>query len=68
MAVKLSLAILVLLVSVVPALAQTPPPPPPGTVLTNPDTPRPRQPVNPSGVPPLPTIIPPSILMPGSGR
>ena len=66
MAVKLSLAILVLLALVVPALAQTPPPP--GSVLTSPDTPRPAQPVNPSGTPPLPTIIPPSILMPGSGR
>jgi hypothetical protein len=67
MAVRLSLAILVLLVLVVPALAQTPPPSP-GGALANPEAPRPTQPVNPSGVPPLPTIIPPSILMPGSGR
>ena len=67
MAIKLSLAILVLLALVVPALAQTPPPAP-GGVLGNPEAPRPTQPTNPSGLPPLPTIIPPSILMPGSGR
>jgi hypothetical protein len=67
MAVRLSLVIFVLLVLVVPALAQTPPPAA-GGVLTNPEAPRPAQPANPSGVPPLPTILPPSILMPGSGR
>lgn len=67
MAIKLSLAILLLLMLAVPAMAQTEPPAP-GGVLNNPDAPRPRQPTNPSGVPPLPTIIPSPILTPGSGR
>ena len=64
---KISLAILILLALGVPAMAQTPPPAP-GGILNNPDAPRPRQPANPSGMPPLPTIMPSTILIPGSGR
>ena len=67
MTIKISLAILILLGQAVPASAQTPPPQP-GGVLNNPDAPRPTPPSNPSGVPPLPTIIPSTILTPGSGR
>jgi hypothetical protein len=67
MAIKTSLAILVLVALAVPAAAQIQPPAP-GGVLNNPDAPRPPQPTNPSGVPPLPTIIPSTILTPGSGH
>ena len=67
MADKRSLTIIAWLALMAPASAQTPPPSP-GSVLANPEAPRPIQPVNPSGAPPLPSIIPPSILMPGSGR
>jgi len=67
MAVRMILGILVLLALVGPAVAQTPPPQP-GSVLTNPDAPHPPPPSNPSGVPPLPTVMPSTILTPGSGR
>ncbi|HEV7960067.1 MAG TPA: hypothetical protein VGP01_03480 [Rhizomicrobium sp.] len=67
MAVKTPLTLLVLLGLAVPAGAQTPPPAP-GGVLNNPDAPPPPQPVNPTGQPPLPTIIPSTILTPGSGH
>ncbi|MGH6828302.1 MAG: hypothetical protein ACREFW_05280 [Rhizomicrobium sp.] len=50
-----------------PLRAQTPPPQP-GSILTNPEAGRPKPPSNPSGVPPLPTIIPSTILTPGSGH
>lgn len=66
MAIKTSLAILVLLALTLPALAQNQPMP--GGVLTNPDAPRLPPPTNPTGVPPLPTIIPSTILTPGSGH
>lgn len=67
MIVRLSLAILALLAPAMPATGQVPPPQP-GAVLTNPEAPRPPPPPNPSGVPPLPTIIPSTILTPGSGH
>ena len=67
MAVKLSLAILILMVLAGPAMAQTQPPAP-GGILNNPDAPKPPQPTNPSGVPPLPTIMPSTVLTPGSGH
>jgi hypothetical protein len=63
MAVKISPAILILILSALaaPGVAQTPPPLP-GGVCANLDAPRPPPPANPSGMPPLPTIIPPAIL------
>jgi len=64
---KALLGIPVLLALSVSAMAQTPPPPP-GGVLNNPDAPPPPQPTNPSGAPPLPTIMPSTILTPGSGH
>lgn len=67
MRVKAPLASLVLLASTLPSLAQTPPPQP-ASVLTNPEAPRTPPPANPSGMPPLPTIIPSTILTPGSGH
>jgi hypothetical protein len=67
MAVKISQAILILFALAAPAVAQTPPPQP-GGVLANPDAPSLPPPTNPSGVPPLPTIIPSTILTPGSGH
>lgn len=67
MTVKAPLALLALLAFVPPARAQIPPPQP-GGVLTNPEAPKAPPPVNPSGVPPLPAIIPSTILTPGSGH
>ena len=67
MTLKTSLALLILLTPVAPALAQVPPPSP-GGILSNPDAPRPSPPANPTGAPPLPTIMPSTILTPGSGR
>lgn len=60
-------ALPVFLVFALPAGAQTPPPQP-GDVLNNPDAPRLPPPTNPTGQPPLPTIIPSTILIPGSGH
>ena len=65
---KIFPVILILLAPAVSAFAQTPPPPPPGQILSNPEAPRPAPPANPSGVPPLPTFVPSTILTPGSGR
>jgi hypothetical protein len=67
MSVKAPLALLALLAPAFSAAAQTPPPQP-GSVLTNPEAPKTPPPSNPSGVPPLPTIIPSTILTPGSGH
>ena len=67
MTVKAPLALLILLELAMPARAQTPPPQP-GGVLNIPDAPHLPPPTNPAGQPPLPTIIPSTILTPGSGH
>ncbi|HKD47430.1 MAG TPA: hypothetical protein VKB67_07070 [Rhizomicrobium sp.] len=67
MATKILLASFAFLAAALPAKAQTAPPVP-GSILNNPDAPRLPPPANPNGMPPLPTIIPSTILIPGSGH
>ncbi|HUO01206.1 MAG TPA: hypothetical protein VMU31_00390 [Rhizomicrobium sp.] len=67
MGTKISLAAQILLALAAPAAAQTTPAAP-GGILNNPEAPRPPPPANPSGLPPLPAIIPSTILTPGGGH